>query len=374
MTRSRVPRVRRDPVADKSFPLHAASRPRRSSLRLQSLSSCLKGVSAFFLLQDLRAPQGGPKTIVCRRRPTTRRKKTAHNVWLIGCELILTAGVTDSCGMCAEQDMDSTEYIAEAVFKGTSLLESDLHAGHPVSRLTVLRPKGTRRCPPSFVREMLTLVSAIHRELEWKGPRVELRMQEHAAVDLFEKVPIGIALLDSKRDVVLQNTSAQDILGSAESSERRSAGPLDTIRSALDQGFLTKHPSGGCLCLFQPIVAQRSCAFAYPIATGSYVGKHKPTTAIFLTSPNRGVVTSGTALTRLYGLTRAEARLTSKLLQGRRITESARQLGISVNTARNQLKRIFSKTATHRQSDLLNLLCSISGTPSRLSDKDKTKK
>lgn len=58
-------------------------------------------------------------------------------------------------------------------------------------------------------------------------------------------------------------------------------------------------------------------------------------------------------LCRALGLTLAESRMLSLLVQGLSLAEAAEKLGISQHTARNQLKAVFSKTDTHRQSDLV---------------------
>lgn len=58
-------------------------------------------------------------------------------------------------------------------------------------------------------------------------------------------------------------------------------------------------------------------------------------------------------LTRLYGLTRGEAALAASLVRGKSIEEAAEDLFISPHTARTHLKRIFMKTDTHRQTELV---------------------
>ena len=58
---------------------------------------------------------------------------------------------------------------------------------------------------------------------------------------------------------------------------------------------------------------------------------------------------------RLYGLSRAEARLLKALLQGTRLSDYAGRAGITLNTAKGYLKQIFHKTGTGRQADLLRL-------------------
>jgi len=58
-------------------------------------------------------------------------------------------------------------------------------------------------------------------------------------------------------------------------------------------------------------------------------------------------------LRRLYGLTRGEAALAVHLVRGKSLEEAATELFVSLHTARTHLKRIFMKTDTHRQTELV---------------------
>jgi DNA-binding CsgD family transcriptional regulator len=66
-----------------------------------------------------------------------------------------------------------------------------------------------------------------------------------------------------------------------------------------------------------------------------------------------GLVVNERALSALYGLTKGEAVLAARLAQGKSIEEAAAELFISAHTARTHLKRIFMKTDTHRQTELV---------------------
>jgi DNA-binding CsgD family transcriptional regulator len=61
-------------------------------------------------------------------------------------------------------------------------------------------------------------------------------------------------------------------------------------------------------------------------------------------------------LIRAFSLTPAEARLASRLISGDSIEHVAAKLGIAYETARNVLKRVFHKTGTHRQGELIAVL------------------
>jgi DNA-binding CsgD family transcriptional regulator len=62
------------------------------------------------------------------------------------------------------------------------------------------------------------------------------------------------------------------------------------------------------------------------------------------------------ALGAHFGLSPAELRLTAELATGTALREAALRLGISYETARSQLKSVFSKTQTRRQVELVTLL------------------
>lgn len=61
-------------------------------------------------------------------------------------------------------------------------------------------------------------------------------------------------------------------------------------------------------------------------------------------------------LREAYGLTPAEERLALLILQGLRLAEAEAVLGIRHSTARTHMKRIYAKTGTRRQVELVRLL------------------
>jgi DNA-binding CsgD family transcriptional regulator/PAS domain-containing protein len=77
--------------------------------------------------------------------------------------------------------------------------------------------------------------------------------------------------------------------------------------------------------------------------------------AVFTKDPSQTTLMPGEAFARLYKLTGSELRVLLALAQGLGGKEAADMLGISEPTVRTHLQRIFSKTATPRQADLLRL-------------------
>jgi DNA-binding CsgD family transcriptional regulator len=68
------------------------------------------------------------------------------------------------------------------------------------------------------------------------------------------------------------------------------------------------------------------------------------------------VVPSPSILAGLFDLTPAEARLAAALSQGRALKDAASDSNITFKSGRTYLERIFAKTGTHQQSELVALL------------------
>ncbi len=78
--------------------------------------------------------------------------------------------------------------------------------------------------------------------------------------------------------------------------------------------------------------------------------------AVVTKDPGEASLMPGEAFARLYGLTGGELRVLLALAHGMGAKEATEMLGISEPTVRTHLQRIFSKTNTTRQADLLRLL------------------
>lgn len=68
-------------------------------------------------------------------------------------------------------------------------------------------------------------------------------------------------------------------------------------------------------------------------------------------------------LRTLFGLTPAEIRLATAMFDGLSLREAADSFGLSVNTVRFQLARIFDKTGVTRQAELVKLMMRLASSP-----------
>lgn len=86
------------------------------------------------------------------------------------------------------------------------------------------------------------------------------------------------------------------------------------------------------------------------------VGQESHVALIFLSLPGRLNQPLITMLKTCYGLTPTEEKLTLLIFEGYRLTDAAERLHISPNTARTHMKRIYTKTKTSYQSELVRVL------------------
>ncbi len=78
--------------------------------------------------------------------------------------------------------------------------------------------------------------------------------------------------------------------------------------------------------------------------------------AIVAMDPERAIHLDAESISQAYQLTPSEARVSALIAVGERIEAAAAVLGITPSTARTHLKRIFEKTRTNRQAELVKLL------------------
>jgi DNA-binding CsgD family transcriptional regulator len=80
---------------------------------------------------------------------------------------------------------------------------------------------------------------------------------------------------------------------------------------------------------------------------------------LMLADPNPVDQPSITTLEELFGLTPAEATVAVRILSGRGLQSVAGDLGVTLSTVRIHLQRVFEKTDTHRQAELVRLLLTL---------------
>lgn len=191
------------------------------------------------------------------------------------------------------------------------------------------------------------------------------RRQEKLALETLDQLTLGVLLVDGAGRVLFANTAALNLAASRDAivlkdgvvgTRRHSQGPPlhDLIASAIaggPGGALAISRASGALpisALVAPLKGALAAAVAADVQTGA--------AAIFLTDPEQQPEPSAERLCALYGLTPTEARVALKTVKAGTIAKAASALGISPETVRTHLKRVYDKTGINRQSALARLL------------------
>ena len=152
----------------------------------------------------------------------------------------------------------------------------------------------------------------------------------------------SIRLLNNRLSPV--DSSARTALSAAiaKSVREESAQDMRELSVAIPDGI-----NGGYVATLLPVESGRRSGILAPFAAS---------VAVFMQDPVEAPLMPGEAFARLYGLTGAELRVLLALAQGLGGMEAADMLGVSEPTVRTHLQRMYAKTRTAKQTDLLGLL------------------
>ena len=120
---------------------------------------------------------------------------------------------------------------------------------------------------------------------------------------------------------------------------------------------------GGVCRLPRPSGKRPLQLLASPVGSGNSFARRK-LTLIFVSDPEDSARIRESVLCQLFDLTPAESAIASRIASGASVEDICSSLNITQNTCRTHLKRIFSKTETSRQAELVNLvLTSVASLP-----------
>jgi len=95
----------------------------------------------------------------------------------------------------------------------------------------------------------------------------------------------------------------------------------------------------------------------------TFAGERAPKVIALVIDPENERALLPAIVAALYELTPREAELACALTSGMTLEQAAEQLGMTYETARSHLRRIFDKTETTRQSELIVLLARLPKQP-----------
>ena len=185
-----------------------------------------------------------------------------------------------------------------------------------------------------------------------------------AALQTFETSRSAAAMIDRKGEVIRLNPSAERLIGAdIKIVGRRIVSFSTDATGAFDRALHQLIWSTDPEALRPPIALPRRAGrpiMAYLSRAPAGFGAFAQCRAFVVLVDLEARLTAAPGdLIRAFGLTPAEARLASRLLDEESIERAAANLAITYETARKTLKTIFAKTDTNRQGQLVALVARL---------------
>ena len=205
--------------------------------------------------------------------------------------------------------------------------------------LSLARPRTGKPFSKATVDFLRLLVPHLQRALRIRARNQTLMAMCEAGKSALDRLDTGVAVLDANGRVIMMNRQAEAVLekGGGEHLDR----PVDeAMRNGRSRRF------DDVQVIVTPCDSSRGgdgLALAFFSDPAGKPASREPT------------------LRSQFGLTPAECRLAGLLHQGKELRTAAETMKVTSTTARFMLKRIFHKTGSHRQSQLIRLMSSLPG-------------
>lgn len=219
------------------------------------------------------------------------------------------------------------------------------------------------------MRRRMNLVVPHIRRAVLIGRIINLHKNEATAfADTLDTLVAALFLLDARGHVVQANASGRSLI--AEASVLRASGGRLVINDASADTLLREaliatqggDDNLGTRGISLPIPGPDSnhyVAHVLPLTAGARRkagAGYAATAAVFMHKTDIELPSAPEAIAKLYKLTPSELRVLLKIFEIGGVPDVAVALGISEATAKTHLRRLFEKTGTSRQADLVKLV------------------
>jgi DNA-binding CsgD family transcriptional regulator len=182
--------------------------------------------------------------------------------------------------------------------------------------------------------------------------------------EVLDQIGHGVLAVDHKAKILFANAKAQHLLYNGDLRAQNGivlgqfAGETEQLHGMIKVCAkpIKQSGIGGTMSLsrrhaaasMEVVVAPLNCEVPWLVVD-------RPIAVVVVKEPDAKRL-SASELKDRFGLTPAEAKFADEIVKGDGVKAVASRLGVSATTARTHLARIFAKTGTHRQAELVRLL------------------
>lgn len=222
---------------------------------------------------------------------------------------------------------------------------------------------------PSEAEQYLLACLAPHfaRSQAMQRALQEVEIERDLLERVMDRLPLGMAIVDAQGMAISMNRAMLSLVQSGAGLGLQAGRLVSTDPQALLAaiGQVMAHPQGQACLRLPPAGAEayRGTGASSMAALGglslwlSHFGAGKAANRVMVLAASPGSrALSVDGLVAFFGLSAAEARFTQQLALGQGLEDAAQALGISRNTAKTQLKKVFTKVGVKRQVDLVQAI------------------
>lgn len=240
-----------------------------------------------------------------------------------------------------------------------------------VAALAVIRGERDGEVDEGAMRRMCLVVPHMLRASSI-GQVVTSKMQAKAALtDALDRIAAAVFLVDAAGRAVFANALADAMLATGKllrdgpvglsATEPAANGALQFALGASARG--DELDLAGTAILLNSEENERWIAHVLPLTSGARrdsAVRHSAVAGVFVRKAALDIPSPLETVARLYKLTGSEVRVLHAIVDTGGVPDIAAALGISESTVRTHSKRLFDKTSTHRQVDLVKLVAAHS--------------
>jgi DNA-binding CsgD family transcriptional regulator/GAF domain-containing protein len=291
----------------------------------------------------------------------------AHDWWAT---TALSAGVgsTIICGdFTTEAELVGTEFYADWLAPHDIF---DALAGSirvPTGDVGIVGIHRARRMRPfdrNDQRQLQMIMTHFAAAVDLSRRLATLRRGQSLAFDAMDALSAGILVVNRVARVLIANRTAEAVLTKFDGLGVRHGilvaqdGAIDQIlHKSIRDALLAargKTPIAPAIVVVPREAGPPLSLMVFPLPPDvAAPGSAEPMAMIFLGDPHPAADRWPEALARAYRLTPAESRLAGALLLGERPQDYCERTGISINTAKSQIRSILAKSGCSRQAEFV---------------------
>jgi len=219
-------------------------------------------------------------------------------------------------------------------------------AAHVINSTRIFRFY-TKPCPPEILEQGIEDCLIRHKQ-----KRKENKPANQVGTDALNRLPLGIIICKKDGHVIHMNQFAAEICSAQQVLSIDSANILRTVRACYRDDLACclrgDDKNDKAISIARDTSDTPICVIGSPL-----IDSANDKVMLLISDPDKHVAPSIEILQSLYDLPPSEARLLHHIVQGAPLAKAAQNLGITESSARTYLKRIFAKTNTKGQPELI---------------------